>query len=220
MKLFAAFVAIAAGLPVQNFPPRLTAGASVEICGRVTAFVSHMPSKCDVSLTVTDSEGMTKIVIAASARKGASSGRELEGAEACFSGVVELEPRDVVRVRVPSFDAIRVTTPAGAPAFDAGAADACVDSGVTLPRLLQEVRPRYPARAMKARTDGRVALEAVVNTQGEVTNIRVTLPLDPDLDQESMRALRQWRFAPGMAEGKPVPVIISVEMTFSLRSRR
>ena len=221
MRSLIAFIVLASGLQVQTLPPRLAAGASVEICGRVTAFVSDVPAKCDASITIdAGSAGTATIVIPASARRGASSGRELEGADACFNGVVELEPQGISRVRVPSFDAIRVTAPAASPAFGAGAADGCVDSGVTLPRLIHDVRPEYSSRAMKTRAEGRVTLEAVVNTTGDVTDTRVTEPLDPDLDDASMRALRQWRFGPGTDEGKPVPVIINVEMTFSLRPRR
>jgi TonB family protein len=219
MKTFAAFVVFASALQVQGLPPRLTAGAPVEICGRVAAFVSDTPAKCDASLTVTSGASSTTVVIPGSARRGASSGRELEGAEACFSGLVELEPRGVSRVRIPSFDAIRVATPAASPAFGAGASDACVDSGVTLPRVLHDVRPQYPSRPMTAQIQGGVTLEAVVNASGEVTATRVTRPLDPELDQASLRALREWRFAPGTDEGA-VPVIINVEMTFSLRPRR
>jgi TonB family protein len=37
------------------------------------------------------------------------------------------------------------------------------------------------------------------------------------LDEAAVRAASQWRFEPGRRDGKPVPVLITVEMTFALR---
>jgi len=37
------------------------------------------------------------------------------------------------------------------------------------------------------------------------------------LDDEAVKALKQWRFSPGTKDGKPVPVVVELEMTFTLR---
>jgi TonB family protein len=37
------------------------------------------------------------------------------------------------------------------------------------------------------------------------------------LDQEAIKAARQWRFAPGTRLGEPVPVLVTIELTFTLR---
>ena len=37
------------------------------------------------------------------------------------------------------------------------------------------------------------------------------------LDQEAIKAARQWRFAPGTRMGQAVPVQITIELTFTLR---
>lgn len=37
------------------------------------------------------------------------------------------------------------------------------------------------------------------------------------LDQEAIAAAKRWRFKPGMMNGRPVPVAISIELTFTLR---
>ena len=37
------------------------------------------------------------------------------------------------------------------------------------------------------------------------------------LDQEAIKAAKMWRFRPGMRQGEPVPVIITIELTFTLR---
>jgi protein TonB len=92
-------------------------------------------------------------------------------------------------------------------------------SGVSMPRVLKEVKPQYTSDAMRAKIQGTVVLEAVVNPDGTVGNVEVIKSLDPTfgLDQEAMRAARQWRFMPGMLKGQPVPVLVTIELTFTLR---
>jgi protein TonB len=92
-------------------------------------------------------------------------------------------------------------------------------SGVVPPRLLLQVRPQYTADAMRARVQGVVALEAVVLADGTVGDVRVIRTLDSafGLDGEAIKAVKQWRFAPGTRSGRPVPVIVSAELTFTLR---
>ncbi len=92
-------------------------------------------------------------------------------------------------------------------------------SGINLPRVIKEVKPQYTADAMRAKVQGIVWLECIVQTDGSVGDIRVIRSLDPvfGLDQEAIKAARQWRFVPGTKQGEPVPVIISIELTFSLR---
>ena len=60
-------------------------------------------------------------------------------------------------------------------------------------------------------------IECVVLPDGTVRDVRVTTPLHPDLDEESVRTLRQWTFKPGTKDGVAVPVQVEVEMTFTLR---
>ena len=92
-------------------------------------------------------------------------------------------------------------------------------SGVTLPQLLREVRPAYTADAMRAKVQGTVWLECIVMPDGSVGEVKVTRSLDPifGLDQEAIRAAKMWKFRPGMRQGDPVPVIITIELTFTLR---
>ena len=60
-------------------------------------------------------------------------------------------------------------------------------------------------------------LECIVETTGSVGDVNVTKSLDEGLDQEAIKAVRQWRFEPGTKDGKPVPVLVTLEMTFTLR---
>lgn len=92
-------------------------------------------------------------------------------------------------------------------------------AGITLPRVVREVKPQYTAEAMRAKVQGVVWLECVVLPDGTVGNVKVIKPLDPvfGLDQEAIKAARQWRFMPGMRQGQPVPVLVTIELTFTLR---
>jgi len=92
-------------------------------------------------------------------------------------------------------------------------------SGVTLPTVLREVKPAYTADAMRAKVQGSVWLECIVMPDGSVGEVKVTRSLDPvfGLDQEAIKAAKMWRFRPGMRQGEPVPVIITIELTFTLR---
>lgn len=92
-------------------------------------------------------------------------------------------------------------------------------NGVTMPRLIREVQPHYTSDAMRARVQGTVLLECTVTANGDVTDIKILRSLDATfgLDQEAIKAARQWRFSPGIRLGEPVPVSISIEISFGLR---
>jgi len=89
---------------------------------------------------------------------------------------------------------------------------------LTLPRITREVQPNYTSDAIRAKIQGIVVLECVVTADGTVSRAVVVRSLDSrfGLDDEAVTAARQWRFSPGTFKGQPVPVLISIEMTFTL----
>jgi TonB family protein len=92
-------------------------------------------------------------------------------------------------------------------------------NGVELPRVEREVKPQYTAEAMRAKVQGTVLLECVVLPDGSVGNVQVVKSLDSTfgLDQEAIKAAKQWRFRPGTRQGQPVAVLVTIELTFTLR---
>lgn len=92
-------------------------------------------------------------------------------------------------------------------------------NGVVPPRVLRQVRPSYTGDAMRARAQGVIRLECVVLPDGSVGRVRVVRSLDSGfgLDEEAIRAARQWRFAPGTRLGQPVPVLVLIDLEFTLR---
>ena len=82
---------------------------------------------------------------------------------------------------------------------------------------LKRIQPRYTDQALQARIQGEVELEFVVLPTGLVGDVRVVRSLDQTngLDDEAVKAAKQWLFAPGRLNGVPVPVIVRMTFEFS-----
>lgn len=92
-------------------------------------------------------------------------------------------------------------------------------NGVVSPTLIYDPRPNYTSDAMRAKIQGIVTMEAVVMPDGSVGAVHITRSLDQTfgLDQEAIKTVKKWRFRPGTRMGQPVPVLVEIEMTFTLR---
>lgn len=92
-------------------------------------------------------------------------------------------------------------------------------NGVSMPALVFDPKPSYTAEAMRAKIQGVVLVEAVVLPDGGVGQARVIRSLDATygLDQEAIKTVKRWRFRPGVRLGQAVPVIVEIELTFTLR---
>ncbi len=108
---------------------------------------------------------------------------------------------------------------AGAPATPKTGAARPGEKGLTPPKVVKEVKPQYTAEAMKAGIQGPVLLECVVKTDGTVGDVTVVKSLDAihGLDDQAVKAAKQWQFKPGLKKGKPVPVAVTIELTFTLK---
>ena len=66
---------------------------------------------------------------------------------------------------------------------------------------------KYPVEAQKAGIQGRVIMQVIIDKNGNVTNPKVTQPVDPLLDTEAIRvtaSMPKWK--PGTQRGMPVNV--------------
>lgn len=72
---------------------------------------------------------------------------------------------------------------------------------------------------MRAKIQGSVWMEVVVLADGTVGDVVVIRSLDSQfgLDDAAIKAAREWTFTPGMRDGVAVPVVVTIELTFSLR---
>lgn len=73
----------------------------------------------------------------------------------------------------------------------------------------------YPAQAQKQKIHGRVIISFDVNKSGEVDNIKVERSINPLLDAEAVKAVRNMpRWKPGVRHGKPVIVKFVIPVNF------
>ena len=84
------------------------------------------------------------------------------------------------------------------------------------PTLLHRVEPLYPPVAVSARLQGLVILEALVDRDGTVVDVRVLRSAGSVLDREALIAVRQWRYAPLALNGQRMGFVVTVVLSFSV----
>jgi TonB family protein len=127
----------------------------------------------------------------------------------------------------PATNSHAVQTPAHAkPVIDADGTYH-FGNGVIAPKLVYTVDAEFSDAAQRRKIDGTAVIALKVGTDGLPADVRVKhsmadglKPKDRkaalSLDQKAVEAVRQYRFEPGMYEGKPVPVAITVEVNFHI----
>lgn len=92
------------------------------------------------------------------------------------------------------------------------------EPGLVPPKLIKSVQPTYTSEAMRAKIQGEVWIEAIVQPNGIVGDLRVTQSLDSKfgLDEAAVEAAKKWQFIPGKIGGVPVPVLIQLVLEFKL----
>jgi protein TonB len=90
--------------------------------------------------------------------------------------------------------------------------------GVISPEAIYKPEPQYSDEARKAKLQGSVFLSVLVNAEGKPVNAKVMVrPLGLGLDERAIyTVVTQWKFKPGMKDGKPVAVRAQFEVAFRL----
>ena len=89
-----------------------------------------------------------------------------------------------------------------------------VGGSVSAPKPIYVPDPEYDDGARKRHIQGKVVLWLIVGADGLPYDIRVAQSLDHGLDEEAIKAVKQWRFQPSLKDGQPVAVQINVEVQF------
>ncbi|MGN1217811.1 MAG: TonB family protein [Phocaeicola sp.] len=77
---------------------------------------------------------------------------------------------------------------------------------------------KYPASAMKNNIQGRVIVQFVVEKDGTPTEFNVIRSVDPTLDAEALRVMKEMpKWKPGMQKGQAVRVKYTVPVSFKLQ---
>ena len=88
---------------------------------------------------------------------------------------------------------------------------------VVPPVLTAKVAPNYPEIARKARVQGVVIVEEIIDKQGNVTDARVLRGLPMGVSEAATAAIQKWKYKPAMLNGRPVSVYLTVTVTFTLQ---
>jgi TonB family protein len=91
-----------------------------------------------------------------------------------------------------------------------------VEGKVSRPEIIHSVAPVYTELARRARVSGTVIVEAIIDEQGDVVNVRVLKGQPMGLDQAAVDAIRTWKFKPATLEGKPVKVYYVLTVNFQV----
>ncbi len=92
-----------------------------------------------------------------------------------------------------------------------------VRSVSTAPVALHRPLPEYPELARRARVEGTVLLEAVIDRLGNVTDVRIVRDLRLGCGEAAREAVRSWKYEPAILNGRTVSVILTVTVRFELR---
>jgi protein TonB len=92
-----------------------------------------------------------------------------------------------------------------------------VGGQIQAPALTRRVEPVYPDLAVSARIRGVVILEAMVDRDGRVVEVKVLRTANRLLDDAAITAVRQWQYRPLVLNGLPEPFVLTVVLTFEFR---
>lgn len=104
----------------------------------------------------------------------------------------------------------------GPPSFGSGPVVAH-GPGVTPPVEISTPPPVYPELARRAGIEGLVVLEAIVDSDGRVTDVRVQRGVNALLDREAVATVSRWRYKPARVGGRAVACYLTVSVNFTIR---
>jgi TonB family protein len=83
-------------------------------------------------------------------------------------------------------------------------------------KLLQRVDPVYPRLAAIGRIAAKVVLEATIDEEGVVTDIKI-VEGHPLFNEAALNAVKQWKYLPTLVGGEPVRVLATITVAFRIR---
>ena len=211
LLLITALVAFSADATVTSQEPRGS------LCGRVVAVSCTGPSSQVTLQLALPWGGPTKrLVIPANLRPQFGPRIEdlYELRSVCVSS--DLVAANNGPLQIKGLGQI-VTTDPPLPAHLPNEISRTCDPDVTLPTRVKDVKPFFTADAMRAKVNGSVFLQGIVDRNGVVGAVVIVQSLEPSLDVSAREAFEQWQFRPATRAGEPVPMVVSVQMAFTAR---
>jgi len=88
--------------------------------------------------------------------------------------------------------------------------------GIQEPQITSRRSAPYTAEARQAMVEGIVLMQAIFESDGTISDVRVLRGIGHGMDEAAAKALRDWKFVPAKLNGQPVSVRVTVEMSFRL----
>ncbi len=99
-----------------------------------------------------------------------------------------------------------------------GSAIAGLGADVKPPTAIYKPDPDYTPQAARDGIEGTIQFSVVVDTEGDISDIQEkSAPLGDGLDQSAIDTVKKWKFNPATRNGVPVPVRVTVEVSFRMR---
>jgi protein TonB len=92
-----------------------------------------------------------------------------------------------------------------------------VGGAVIKPVLIDRVEPQYTETARRVRLEGTVIVQAVIDEEGRVVDVKILKPLPMGLDKAAVDAVSRWRFKPATFHDRPVKVYYSLTVNFRVQ---
>ncbi len=127
--------------------------------------------------------------------------------------VEEVEQPDL---DIPVDDSL-IGIPEGPPPSEEPSGPIEVGGNVRAPEKITYPQPAYTEIARKARIQGVVIVQAIIDKQGNVTNVKVLKGLPMGLEEAAVEAIKTWKFKPATLNGKPVAVYYNLTVNFKLQ---
>ena len=111
----------------------------------------------------------------------------------------------------------QLTAPvAEAPAAGPVAREGGAEPSVVVATLKSQVQPRYTPEAIAEGLEGVMPLLITVDEEGAVVSAKVLKSFGFGLDEEAIKAVRQWRYSPQLVNGVPTRVTKRITIKFQL----
>jgi TonB family protein len=90
-----------------------------------------------------------------------------------------------------------------------------VSQGVSEGLLVKRVQPIYPEQARQMRVQGPVQLQATINKDGNISNVKVVSG-NAQLARATVEAVKQWKYKPYYLNNEPVEIQTQIIVNFKL----
>ncbi|MCX6956433.1 MAG: energy transducer TonB, partial [Verrucomicrobia bacterium] len=96
----------------------------------------------------------------------------------------------------------------------AAVADAVAKGVGAQPVVVYRATARYPEAQRRAGIPGEAKVRFTINAAGQPEGVREAGSTVPDFAKAAIESVKQWRFIPGIREGKPVSTLVELTLTF------